>query len=194
MKRLTMHRYTMQDIMALGPCQPTEDDPDDGYPEHRIRALFGDRRSVTLLDICDDERVLVEDRQWVLYGLLPERIVHEAACRYAEHALERERAAGREPDQRSWAAIKAKRKWLRGEISDIDLKASRVAAWAAVMAVGEDGEAAASAAAWATVGGACGAAGGAANASSRATWDGAQTAERRWQLNTLRAMIEEMPL
>ena len=45
----------------------------------------------------------------------------------AERALIRERAAGREPDARSWAAIDAARAYARGEIDD----AARAAAWAA---------------------------------------------------------------
>lgn len=61
--------------------------------------------------------------------------LHEFACDEAERALTARREAGDEPDPRSWAAIEAKRKWLRGEISDDDLDATRyvarVAAWAA---------------------------------------------------------------
>lgn len=58
-------------------------------------------------------------------------ILHEFACRVAEQALTREREAGREPDPSSWAAIEAKRRWLRGEISDFDLDADWSAARAA---------------------------------------------------------------
>lgn len=185
MKRLTMHRYTIQDIMALGPCQPTEDDPDAGYPEDKLQRLFGARQSATLLDICDDERVPVWDRQWVLHRLLPEPLVHEAACRYAEHALERARAAGRDPDHRLREAIKAKRMWLRGEISDDDLDAAESTAWnAAWHATRAAASAAAEAAVWAAD----------RTAAEAAVWDVAQTAERRWQLATLRAMIEAMTL
>lgn len=161
-----MQNYTIQDIMDLHPCQPTEDDPDAGYPESKLRTLFGDRQAVTLHDICDDERVPVEDRQWVLHRLLPEPLVHEAACRYAEHALERERTEGREPDPRSWAAIEAKRLWLRGDISDDDLSVAESAASASAGATASAAASAARASAWA--------------------------AERRWQLATLRALIEEM--
>lgn len=56
-------------------------------------------------------------------------VLHEFAVWCAERALERERAAGREPDPRSWAALDAKRRWLRGEISDEDL--ARIASAAA---------------------------------------------------------------
>jgi hypothetical protein len=58
-------------------------------------------------------------------------VLHEFACWCAEIALQAERAAGREPDPRSWAAIEAKRAWLRGEIDDQALAAARAVAWAA---------------------------------------------------------------
>jgi hypothetical protein len=50
-------------------------------------------------------------------------ILHEFACRCAEDAL---RKCGIK-DKHSWAAIEAKRKWLRGEIADKELSA----AWSA---------------------------------------------------------------
>ena len=55
--------------------------------------------------------------------------LHEFACWCAEQALLQEREAGREPDARSWAAVKAKRQWLQGEISDEELAAAWAAAW-----------------------------------------------------------------
>jgi hypothetical protein len=60
-----------------------------------------------------------------------EPILHEAACIFAEGALR----VAKVTDSRSWAAIEAKRKWLRGEITDKELAAAwaaaRDAAWAA---------------------------------------------------------------
>jgi hypothetical protein len=50
------------------------------------------------------------------------------ACDCAERALLREREAGREPDPRSWAAVKARRGWLRGEVSEDQLHAAAAAA------------------------------------------------------------------
>lgn len=187
-----MQHYTVRDILALGPCQPTERDPDAGYPEDKLQRLFGDRQSVTPLDICDDERVPINDRQWVLHRLLPEQIVHEAACRYAERALEREQARGCEPDPRSWAAIGVKRLWLRGMIPDDDLKAAWAAACAAYRDAAESADGAAESAACAAYRAAAWAPEAAAEAAGAATWGVAHTAERRWQLATLRAMIEEM--
>ena len=55
------------------------------------------------------------------------QVLGEWSCDVAEVALTRERDAGREPDPRSWAALEVKRRWLRGEASDIELDA----AWAA---------------------------------------------------------------
>ena len=58
-------------------------------------------------------------------------ILHEFACWCAEQALTREREAGREPDARSWAAVEAKRRWLKGEITGDELSAARDAACSA---------------------------------------------------------------
>lgn len=51
--------------------------------------------------------------------------LHEFACWCAEEALR----PVKNPDPRSVAAIEAKRKWLRGEITDAALTAARAAAW-----------------------------------------------------------------
>ena len=61
---------------------------------------------------------------WVVAG---GRVLHEFACRCAEDAL----ACCKLPDPRSIAAIKAKRDWLAGKITDDDLNAARAAARAA---------------------------------------------------------------
>ena len=58
-------------------------------------------------------------------------ILHEFACRCAEDAL----ALSDSPDPRSIAAIKAKRDWLKGKITDKELAAARDTAWAARTAV-----------------------------------------------------------
>ena len=72
-------------------------------------------------------------------------ILHEFACWCAERAQRVEN-----PDPRSVAAIKAKRKWLRGEITDAELDAVRAAArYAAKAAAWDAALDAAWAAAWA---------------------------------------------
>ena len=62
---------------------------------------------------------------------LPEHILHHFACDCAERALLRERAAGREPDPRSWEAVRIKRRWVEGRATDQELGAARDAAGAA---------------------------------------------------------------
>src|ERR1035438_6765946 len=72
-------------------------------------------------------------------------ILHEAACVFAERALR----IAKVTDPRSWAAIDAKRKWLRGEITDKALAAASAAAWDAAWDAARDAAwAAASDAAW----------------------------------------------
>ena len=95
-----------------------------------------------ILDLPEDE-VSAEDKIWAVTqtGLIEDEKLHEFACRCAEEALKRVD----NPDPRSVAAIEAKRKWLRGEISDEEL----TAAWDAARAAAWDAAWAAWSAAWA---------------------------------------------
>jgi myo-inositol catabolism protein IolC len=73
-------------------------------------------------------------------------LLHEFACDVAKDALQTAKVG----DKRSWAAIAAKRAWLKGEITDDELAAARAAArdaaryaawyaaWAAARAAARD--------------------------------------------------------
>lgn len=80
-------------------------------------------------EILDGGDKLCASERTVLWMADATKVLHEFACWCAEQALLRERAAGREPDPRCWAAVKAKRTWLRGEIDDATLEAARSAVW-----------------------------------------------------------------
>ena len=110
-----------------------------------------------------DDKLCASERKtlWVADAT---NALHEFACLCAERELLRRRRAGREPDKRCWAAIEAKRAWLRGEIDDKAL----AAAWDAAAAAAR---AAAAAAADAAVDTAVAAAWAAARAAARdAAW------------------------
>lgn len=51
-----------------------------------------------------------------------EKELHEFACQCIERALLHERAAGREPDRRSWRVLETKRRWLKGEATIDELE------------------------------------------------------------------------
>lgn len=103
-----------------------------------------------------DDKLCASERKtlWVADAT---NALHKFACLCAERELLRQRRAGHEPDKRCWAAIEAKRAWLRGEIDDKALAAAadaardaaRAAAWAAVNAADAAARDAADAAAWA---------------------------------------------
>jgi hypothetical protein len=110
----------------------------------------------------DDDKVCATERT-VLSMIDATNILHEFACWCAEQALLREREAGQKPNPRIWAAIEAKRKWLRGEITDSELETAKDAArdaaktaavaaaytaWAAAYAADQTARAAAWEAAW----------------------------------------------
>lgn len=66
----------------------------------------------------------VAKERTVLWAIDIEMILHEFACRCAEHALKRHNC----DYPHCYAAIDAKRKWMRGEITDNELYAAREAA------------------------------------------------------------------
>jgi hypothetical protein len=122
------------------------------YSKRAIDALrYAPGGIVELVEIPDGvERIEDNDkgcarRRKTLWIADASSTLHEFACRCAEEALLQERAAGREPDPRSWAAIEAKRAWLRGEI---DGAAAWSVAWAAARAAARAASDAASDAAW----------------------------------------------
>ena len=145
-------------------------------------------------DVIEGEDKLCGRRRTVLWVLDATQLLHEFACTCAEDAL----ALVEQPDERSVAAIEAKRKWLKGEITDEELDAARAAVRAAAWDVAWS---AARAAARAAVGAAAGAASRAAaraaarSASRAASLDAAGAAARAFarakQNERLTAMVME---
>ena len=103
----------------------------------------------------------VASERTVLWMADATNVLHEITCQYAEEALR----IAKVDDLRCAAAIDAKRKWLRGEITDAELDAARDAARAAT-----------SAATWAAARAATSAA--ARAATSAAAWAAARAATR----------------
>lgn len=77
--------------------------------------------------IKNNDKICAEKRK-VLWMYDVTNVLHEFALTIAEQALLKERESGREPDPRSWQAIKVKRQWLEGESSLKELKAAKKAA------------------------------------------------------------------
>ncbi len=133
MRRKT--RITIEQVAAWRPCID--------YSQERIQQLFGRRKYITLAQLRSLD-IPARDQLWcVLHEeVIPSPQLHLLACEYAEHALLREREAGREPDPRSWAAIDTKRRWVRKEATDSELLAARAAAreaaWAAARAAASE--------------------------------------------------------
>ena len=146
-----------------------------GRYKHLARALggitrYGRNTPITLAQIVEHNGL--DDAEWAL----DERAVDldDDACAVlrlyaadcADRALLRERAAGREPDARSWAAVEAARAYAGKEIGEVTLGAAKAAAWDAARATAWD----------------------AARAAARATaWD----AEREWQAARLLAYLRK---
>ena len=171
-----MKTVTPEQFKEFGPCWL-----ETAAGRKRYARVAAMRDEWSALDVLALDGVSNKDKLWAVLReeFIDAPVLHEYACRCAEYAL----TFVREPDSRSIAAIEAKRKWLRGEISNDDLTAARAAcdaacdanaaaraaAWAAIAAA----NAAANAAAWAAAAAADAAANAAANA---AAWAAAWTA------------------
>ena len=158
-----MKTITYEDFVRFNPCWLTDEEERDKRAEQlaRYRKM---RDEWTAIDILRLDDVNAEDRLWLVLReeLIDAPILHEFACRCADRAIARIEM----PDSRSVEVIEAKRKWLRGEISDDARAAARAAARDAARAAER-------AASWAE-----------AMAASCA-------AERDWQIAELMRMLED---
>ena len=170
-----MKTVTPEQFKEFGPCWLETVAGRKRYA--RVAAM---RDEWSALDVLALDGVSTTDKLWAVLReeFIDAPVLHEYACRCAEYAL----TFVREPDSRSITAIEAKRKWLRGEISNDDLTAARAAAaWAA--------NAARAAAAWA----AAWAANAATNAAAwAAACDAAWTAAREHEVKLLKELLREV--
>ena len=159
-----MKTVTPEQFKEFGPCWL-----ETAVGRQRYARVAAMRDEWSALDVLALDGVSNEDKLWAVLReeFIDAPVLHEYACRCAEYAL----TFVREPDSLSIAAIEAKRKWLRGEISNDDLTAARVACDAAF-----DANAAARAAAWAAIAAAIAAANAAALAAAGAAWTAARAA------------------
>lgn len=104
---------TAEDLLRFDPC----------YRYEKRQELFTFARSKerwNALEILDCVKYPLVDRFWLVLrkDLIPEPLLHEAACRFIEHCLR-----GRSPDVKLMLrkSIAAKRAWLRDKVSDVDL-------------------------------------------------------------------------
>ena len=119
-----MKTVTPEQFKEFGPCWL-----ETAAGRQRYARVAAMRDEWSALDVLALDGVSNEDKLWAVLReeFIDAPVLHEYACRCAEYAL----TFVREPDSRSIAAIEAKRKWLRGEISNDDLAAARAAAWTA---------------------------------------------------------------
>ena len=156
------YRCTVDDVMSWEPCG--WDGPEYGiYQREHVQKLFGRRKYLTTRDILN-LKIPLEDRFWAVLRaeMVPDRVLFEFACWCAENALRGERCQGREPDERSWEAVRVRRKWLRGEATDEEL----FAAWSAAESAAE-------------------------SAARSAAWSAAESAARKKQERMLLKLIKE---
>ena len=113
-----MKTVTVGQFRKFGPCWLETAEGREKFA--RIAAI---KNEWTALDVLNLPDVSAQDKFWSVLReeFIEAPILHEFACRCAEYAL----SFVESPDPRSIAAIEAKRKWLRGKITDAELDAAR---------------------------------------------------------------------
>ena len=189
-----MKTVTVEQFRKFGPCWLETAEGREKFA--RIAAI---RNEWTALDVLNLPDVSVQDKFWSVLReeFIEAPILHEFACRCAEYALSFVEGS----DPRSIAAIEAKRKWLRGEITDAELAAACDAAWdaahdAAMYAARIAARVAAQDVAWVIArviaqDAAWAAAKAAANDAALDTACAARDAAREHELEILRELLEE---
>ena len=174
-----MKAVTVEQFKKFGPCWLGT-----AKGRERFARIAAIRNEWTALDVLNLPDVSAQDKLWSVLReeFIDAPILHEFACRCAEYAL----SFVASPDPRSIAAIKAKRKWLRGEITDAELAAARAAARDAAWDAASD---AAWDAAWDAAGDAAGDA--AMYAARDAEMVAARVAAREHEVEILRELLEE---
>ena len=135
-------------------------------------------RTASSADVDDEHKRCSRFRR-ALVGVDVSSVLHEFSARIAFCALLAEHEKGREPDPRSWNAVRAKMLWCKGEMSNADLIAAESAAWNAARSAARSAadSAASSAARSAADSAASSAARSAArSAAQRAAWSAADSA------------------
>ena len=140
-EEVTMLTATVDDLLGWEPCSR--------WTEDCIRNVAGKKERWSALEVLDLP-ILPEEKLWIVLRpeLIPEPLLHELACRFAEQVLPIWESRYPE-DQRLRLAIEAKRAWIRGEISRGELDAAGSAAWSARAVAEAVARAAARAVAWA---------------------------------------------
>jgi hypothetical protein len=103
-------KITAEQIISWEPCED--------YSEHLICELVGD--GVTLQEILDTDIILNENKMWLLLReeVFPGKQLHEIDCRVLEYTLSKID----NPNKRYSEAIRVKRLWLDGKLTDEELK------------------------------------------------------------------------
>lgn len=188
-----MKTATYNDLIIWHPCWLDE----AGGEERLCAAVAHMPECFTALDVLGLDGVSAADRLWVALRpeLLSYRTLRLFACDCAERALTRERAAGREPDARSWTAVAVARRHAMGEATDVDLLEAYRAAYAAYADTSTAAAAAYAAANAAAYAASDATSASAATASAAAhpvcAYASAYAAEREAQIAALRRTIEE---
>jgi hypothetical protein len=116
-------RITIERLIAWNAC----------YELSEMAAVFGTRKTLTPLQICDLD-IPAHDRLWVVLrpAIIPDAELHELGFQFARASLPPasvRTAAARACRLHARRALHAKRQWLRGRISVDALRGARERLW-----------------------------------------------------------------
>ena len=112
-----MKTFTRSDVLSWDPCHGKT---------KTLRIMEGMPAEMTALDVLRHDAATPADRIWCVIrtGVLSERTLRMFAAWCARTAIDAERAAGREPDVRSWHAVEVAERYAVGKATDDELRAA----------------------------------------------------------------------
>ena len=117
-----MKKVTLDEIMSWNPCED--------YDRERIKKMMGRKKYISIKDVRNVKLDNKEDYLW--FVLRPELIEDEKLHKIAVYAAKSVLPIWEKQypdDKRPHEAIKAKEMWLRGKITNEELRAAESAAW-----------------------------------------------------------------
>ena len=119
--------FTLDQLGGWRPC----------WDEDKILALAGARTEFTLREVLTHPGIKAVNKVWVACHAMPPREARLFRADCALRCLVRERAAGREPDPRSWNAVRVTHDFALGKASEADLRVAAAASCAASCAAAD---------------------------------------------------------
>jgi hypothetical protein len=133
-----MKTVTLKDVIGFGPCWLTEPNG-----RERVEEALAGRKQWSALDCINDlpgRGVSAKDILWLILreALIDATTLHSLACDFAQVAVDRYWKPKYPNDARPQNAIDTKRRWIRGEATQAEVKVAASAAYSAAVSAACD--------------------------------------------------------